>query len=281
MKRFLAFLLAAALAASMLCVGALAVSGGESTDGWTTATTGCSFTYDTTNKNFDLTYTSNTLVAGNQYVLLIVKGTPESYSVSSGTIMYIDQTASGTSGDVSVSFADFMPRSLPDCVVLLGGAFAAGTASPVVLGTIIGHGSTVTGSVSYLGTVTRPVVKLTDTTNASSIYTATVSTPSSGTASYTFDAIPDGTYTLSITKTGHKAYSGTVTINADNTEMAAVTLLGGDVDADGGVTLSDLSSILTGFGQSGAGITVAGNDIDEDGGITLTDLSTTLTNFGK
>lgn len=53
----------------------------------------------------------------------------------------------------------------------------------------------------------------------------------------------------------------------------------GDVDGDRAVTLSDLATLLTHFGQP-SGATLADGDIDADGRVDLTDLATLLANFG-
>ena len=70
--------------------------------------------------------------AGSQYVLLVVEGTPDDYTVSQDSILYIDQVAADDNG--TVTFSGFIPMSIADSVVLLGGYFPDG--SPKVLGTI-------------------------------------------------------------------------------------------------------------------------------------------------
>lgn len=55
--------------------------------------------------------------------------------------------------------------------------------------------------------------------------------------------------------------------------------LSGDVDSDGDVDLTDLSTLLANFGTISGG-TLQQGDLDGDGDIDLTDLSTLLANFG-
>lgn len=53
----------------------------------------------------------------------------------------------------------------------------------------------------------------------------------------------------------------------------------GDVDGDGDIDLTDLSTLLTNFGQT-SGMTIAEGDTDGDGDVDLSDLSELLANFG-
>jgi len=53
----------------------------------------------------------------------------------------------------------------------------------------------------------------------------------------------------------------------------------GDLNGDGAVTLSDLSTLLSYFGTS-VGASLANGDLDGDGDVDLTDLSTLLSRFG-
>ncbi|MEG2383580.1 MAG: hypothetical protein RSB39_08320, partial [Oscillospiraceae bacterium] len=168
-KKAIKTLAIAAVLTTLLVCSAFAAAG-TNTPEWTSAEADCTLTYvvaaGTTPAHYHVEYKTN-LVEGNQYALLVVKKNADnSYTVSENTIMYIDQMATST----GVSF-DFIPKSTPDCIVLLGGTFANNVKSPIKLGELTGKGVQVTGSVSYLGTVTTPVVTLTAGTNT---YTATV-----------------------------------------------------------------------------------------------------------
>lgn len=122
MKRMIRALVAAAVLVSSLTVSAFAA-----TDGYTTDVSG---TVTCDGEKYTATYTG--AEAGEQYVLLVVEGTPESYTVTQGSILYINQTAADANG--TVTFSGFIPMNVADSVVLLGGYFADG--SPKVLGTI-------------------------------------------------------------------------------------------------------------------------------------------------
>ena len=105
-----------------LCGGALAAlltCGASAAEMDYTTNVNGTVTYDSVSGKYTASY--NQTIDGQQYALLVVKGTYENgaadYSISEDTIMYIDQMAAGSTG---VSF-NFIPRSTPDCVVLLGG----------------------------------------------------------------------------------------------------------------------------------------------------------------
>lgn len=122
MKRMIRALVAAAVLVSSLTVSAFAA-----TDGYTTDVDG---TVTCDGEKYTATYAG--AEAGSQYVLLVVEGTPDSYTVSEDSILYIDQVAADANG--TVTFSGFIPMSIADSVVLLGGYFDDG--SPKVLGTI-------------------------------------------------------------------------------------------------------------------------------------------------
>ena len=61
--------------------------------------------------------------------------------------------------------------------------------------------------------------------------------------------------------------------------FAATPSSGADLNGDGVVNLTDLSILLSHYGQSGA--TAAQGDIDGNGSVNLTDLSILLSNYGK
>lgn len=124
MKRMIRALIAAAVLVSSLTCSAFAVE-----DKPTTNIDG-TVSYDGTLK-YSASYDSAT--DKNQYVLLVAEGTPDKWTVTQDSILYIDQAAA--SGN-TVSFTDFIPMTVADSVVLLGGNFGDGITSPIILGTI-------------------------------------------------------------------------------------------------------------------------------------------------
>lgn len=269
MKHWLRLALCGGALAALLTCGAAAA-----TDDYTTDVAG-TVTYSEENGKYTASYDG--AQNGNQYAILVVKGTPESYSISEDTIMYIDQMAADSSG---VSF-DFIPRSTPDCVVLLGGDFGT-TESPVVLGTLVGKGTTLTGEVS-LGATRTPgthngvQITLTDK-SSSTTYTAT----SDENGDYEITSVPDGTYTLHIEKPGFLQYTkNTVTVDAVNAQLPEVTLVGGDINSSNSIDIQDLSLFLGDFGKNAGDTDSASySDIDGSGVVIVSDLSIFLANFG-
>jgi len=83
--------------------------------------------------------------------------------------------------------------------------------------------------------------------------------------------------------------SGTLTIYSNDPEQPERTVMlsgvvvpvicPGDLDGDGGVTLSDLSQLLANYGRT-SGVTYADGDLDRDGDIDLSDLSALLAAYG-
>ena len=253
----------AALCAA-LTVLALTCVAFAATDGYTADRSG-TVDYNVNTGKYTASYGS--AEAGQEAVLLVVSGTESSYAISEKTIMYIDQKT--VAGDGSVSF-EFIPKSTPDSLVLLG---VAGAPEPVLLGTVVGQGVTVSGTVNFQGSVTKATVKLTDAGGAE----YTVETAKGG---YEILGVPEGEYTLTITKKGHLPYSKAVTVSSDAADLGSVSLLGGDVDSDHRyINFSDVSALLADFKKDTA-VNNATN-INEDAFVNFTDLSTLLANFKK
>lgn len=249
-----------------LCAGLLTValtcSALAATEGYTTDVDG-TVDYDASTGKYTATYDGTT--EGSQYALLVVAGTPDDYAISDSTIMYIDQKAAGPDG---VSF-DFIPKSAPECVVLLGGTFSSGT-SPKVLGTLEAQGVTVTGSVTLEGR--KDYSGATVTLAGAETYTTT--TDADG--AFTLDGVAAGDYTLTITMPGYLSYTKTTLTVADAATVPAKELLGGEIEVDGQVTILDLSQLLGEYGEVDAK-----SDINGDGQVTILDLSILLGNYGE
>lgn len=124
MKKIFQTLTAAAVLTALMATTAFAA-----TPGYTEDVKG-KVDFDESKGNF--TASCSEAVSGNQYILLVVKGTADSYSVTEENILYIDQAGADGAG---ITFAGFIPKTVTDSVVLLGGEFQSGT-SPMVLGTI-------------------------------------------------------------------------------------------------------------------------------------------------
>ncbi|MDD2302760.1 MAG: dockerin type I domain-containing protein, partial [Eubacteriales bacterium] len=95
------------------------------------------------------------------------------------------------------------------------------------------------------------------------------------TGAYTLNAILMGTYTLTVEKPGYLSYRKNTVVVGDDMSLASVSLKGGDINGDGQVTSTDLSTLLSLYLNS----TTATSDINGDGQITSTDLSILLSNY--
>lgn len=256
MKKFFKVLFSVGVLSALLCTSAFAATGGYTTD-----------------KDGIVNYNDGTYTAqytgvqdGKQYVLLVVKGTDGNYSVSEDTIMYIDQQEASNG---SVSF-DFIPKSTPGCVVLLGGEFTNGT-SPKTLGTLTSQGVTVSGKVLYQGTYSTATVQLKDKTSGDVLYET--QTDTSG--NYSFNSVAVGEYNLYVTKKSYLTYTRAVSIE-DTVTMSDVdiTKLAGDVNTSGKVNTADLSKLISNFNGN-----EEFSDINQNGKVNSTDLSALLSSF--
>lgn len=255
------------LSAALAC-SALAAEG-VSTPEFTTAEADCTVTCT------DGKYTAATAAgtqAGKEYALLVVRGTPADYSVSQDTIMYIDQQTATKSG---VSFSDFIPKGVPNSVVLLGGEFD-GENSPKVLGTLVGQGVEVSGSVDVMVS-SNVTLTLYDASGAQ------VGSPvvMDSDKSYSISSVPEGTYCIKASKPGFVSGLAQITVGSEDLVKVEVPLYGGDVNTDLMINAVDLLALLEDFGKSEAdGIESEYADINEDTMVNAVDLLELLDNFG-
>lgn len=99
---------------------------------------GATATFDATNPDIiHVTVSSANLVAGNQYVVLMVKSQDgEAYTIDSNSILYIDQTAATADGDRGTVSFDVYPSSIQNSVILIAGANDGLLKVAIVKGTI-------------------------------------------------------------------------------------------------------------------------------------------------
>lgn len=97
--------------------------------------TGATATFDSSNSEIiRVTFSSASLTAGQQYLVLMVKGSEGDYTITDKTILYIDQTAAAADeggGNPSVTFSVY-PSSIQDSVILIAGVGVNGGAGPLV-----------------------------------------------------------------------------------------------------------------------------------------------------
>ncbi len=263
------------LTAALTCT---ALAAGTSTEDYTTAKDGCTVVYHAEQQNYTASYTNT--IAGNQYALLVVKGTEEHHPINEDTIMYIDQQAATASG---VSFT-FIPKSTPDCVVLLGGVFADGATSPVTLGTLIGQGVTVSGSVTSYNPGNPTTVELYAAgTTANPVAVAAIPAAAGNgqvTQDFALEGVPTGaTYDLKISKAGHTTYWLTgIPVTEGDLKLDVLKLVSGDVDGNGSVNGLDQNEILRGdtYNLTTDEAVVKAADIDGNNLVNGMDINTVL-----
>lgn len=119
--RWIALVLALVMALCIPAIAAQTVEGQKATA--TIAMAGTSAEFKENGDMITVTVTSNSLKAGSQYVILMVKSADgENYTIDSDSILYIDQTAATASGsDGTVTF-DVYPSSMTDGIILIAGA---------------------------------------------------------------------------------------------------------------------------------------------------------------
>ena len=275
MKRLLRLgLCLGVLAAALTCT---ALAAGVNTEGYTTANEGCTVTYDETEQKYTAAYAGTK--TENQYVLLVVKQDDEGgYSISENTIMYIDQQEATAEG---VSFT-FIPRSTPDCVVLLGGDFGEDVTSPVTLGTLVGQGVTVSGSVTSYNPGNSVSLKLYKAGTEEVVAETTIAAQTGNgkvTQDFTLNSVPVGeSYDLEISKTGHTAYRLTGIPVEEEMSLSALKLLSGDVNGDDKINVSDQNAIL-GNGTYNLSVSEAAvklADVNGDDKVNVSDINVVL-----
>ena len=134
MKKWMRILTLSLAMTMLLSVTALA-SGENEKATITDKATGATATFDSSNSEIiKVTFSSSSLVAGNQYLILMVKGSEGSYTIDDKSILYIDQTeavAGVGEENPSVSFQVY-PSSIQDSVILIAGVGVNGEAGPLV-----------------------------------------------------------------------------------------------------------------------------------------------------
>lgn len=143
--RQLALLLAAVMLLSVTALAADTVEGEKATI--TDIYSGATATFDTSNPDIiNVTFTSSSLVNGNQYLILMIKGSESAYTITEDSILYIDQTAATGNGDGTATIEfDVYPSSIQDSVILITGVndgplVAAIVNAKYILGDVNGDG---------------------------------------------------------------------------------------------------------------------------------------------
>ena len=242
-NKILKALLCTAVCAALLCVCAFAAE----------------TYYPDENGAYTVEYAAGT--QGQYYAMLIVEGTfteTDTPTISSDTIIYIDQQTADSAG--KASFASFKPMRAVEGTIYIGG-------SDLNSAVLFGYISTEAAKNVVSGTVTsdsalESTVTLTSTTDSSSVYTVTTSS-----GVYTV-SVPSDTYKFTVTKKNHLSYTqNALEVSADMTKD--VTLKGGDINSDNAVNFDDFTEIIMNYATYNDTV-----DVNGDGLVNFDDFTT-------
>jgi len=217
---------------------------------------------------YSIGYTEGT--ANKYYSIVVVEGkyeegaTPE---ISEDSVLYIDQATADANGDVT--FDGWIPKNDEVATVYIGGT---GADKPVLLGYLAAATRTITGKVLEVpATANEATVTFTGTAGDTVGTEETATADASG--AYTIK-VPEGSYRVKVEIDNYLSYEEDYTVNAD-AAYEDVTLLGGDVNADGAINDADITKLVNGGSYD------ATCDIDGDGAVDCDDLMVVLNNYGK
>lgn len=241
--------------------------------------------YTPVKDKYTISYDVGDTNAAGMYGMVAIKGTNTIIDTSNlDNIYYIDQTSANSNG--IITFSEFAPKGVAPshkdfepCTVFIGGpgfgtAEAIGVLQRGELGFFI-SGKVVDTASAKTATIT---VK-----NASGEVIATAQAEADGTFSV---AVPAGeNYSVTITKANYMSYTFTGVNVSDTAEEpialpnADMSTSAGDINSDGFVTVEDIGTLLSDFGEET--IKNPNSDINGDGFVTVEDLGTLLAAFGN
>lgn len=131
------------------------------------------------------------------------------------------------------------------------------------------------GTITVLGDATKATAVATDA--------SAISVNGTVKADGTYEIeVGQGTYDVVLGKAGYlyKTYEDVVA-NTAEVNLGAITLVAGDYNADGSITLVDLNAVLSNYTKDAT--TVEGYDLDpnDDGTVSLVELNAVLSNYTK
>ena len=131
----------------------------------------------------------------------------------------------------------------------------------------------VSGTIALQGRASGKLGGVTITLSIGGETAFTTTTDTSG--NYVFDLVPMNDYMLKVERAGYLSYQKTALTVEDDVIPGLISLKGGDINGDGQVTSTDLSTLLSLYLNT----TTATSDINGDGQVTSTDLSVLLSNY--
>ncbi len=225
---------------------------------------------------YDVSVTDPSIIDGKQYVLLIAKwekpattpevgGTATTPTIDVTTLTYIDQTAAvGT----TVTFNDFIPKSVPNSVVLLGGEFAGDVTSPVVIGYIDAKGNLIMfAEIETTGRFAADLVFEMFEADAAveegsgTVLSATTSTEDN--KKYSAEVLVPNAVTLMITKPKHTAYiiENITDENMGDIASLDIKIYAGDYNRDGSVDIEDFVKFANAYNSENESVDLTGDNL--------------------
>lgn len=242
---------------------------------------------------YTVTVTNDAIQNGKDYALLIAKGTmPENATVSgtmamptidSTTLTYIDQTtATLVDSKPTVTFKNFIPKSVPNSVVLLGGYFNE-YESPVVIGFINGQGTLVQITIPVVDTSSKLDASDVTFTIRDSFGTELVSANPNESGALDCTVPPEEGLTVVISRPRYvpitiKNYSADADIDSYVSQFSKCA---GDVNSDAKINMTDITMAISGFNTTGPNIVNKYTDINRDNKVNMTDITGIISAFGK
>ena len=212
-----------------------------------------------------------------QYLLVVLAG--ETTVPNEENILYVDQAeGNGT----KVEFTKVYPSAAQTSTICLAGP---GLDAPIKLATLNVSGVKVSGQVKSYNPNNATTVEL---VQAGVVKYSTTIAADSGSGQVTQDfsiaSVAAGTYDLVVSKAGHLDYTITgVVVNSDldltknaNAAIKLITLLAGDVNADGNINVTDLNTVwnASNYNKSATADGVDSiTDINGDGNVNVSDLN--------
>lgn len=203
--------------------------------------------------------------AAQQSTVLVVKSGVALATLEDSDIKYIDQEAV-TDTAVTYTFKLLEADRVGSYDVYVGGT---GVDAPSNTSFSFDT-KKIIGTITVLGDATKATAVATDASGNS------VNGAVKQDGTYAIE-VGQGTYKVVLGKAGYlyKTYEGVVADKAE-VDLGAITLIGGDLNADASISLVDLQAALDNYGKN-----VAENDLNDDGTVSLVDLQAVLDNYGK
>lgn len=216
---------------------------------------------------YDVTYNGT---SGEYYAILVVEGTyaeNETPTISEDSIIYISQETAGADGNAT--FADFLPKTATEGTIYIGGSDLDKAVLFGYLSTGIEETATVSGTVTS-GSAWEATVTLTDSTDAQTVFTVE-------TAEGAYEiSVPFGTYNFKVEMNAHLTYAEDAVEISEDVADKNVSLLGGDITADGAIDHLDLGRLLGNYNKISEEC-----DITGDNAVNHLDLGKLLLNYKK